>query len=167
MPTVAEQLRAGREALKLDVQQVVEATKLKADQVRALEQGNYNSFTATVYLRGSVRTYATLLKLDVPKLLAQLDTELSSSDKFSDQLPSAPRKQSGVDSLMLLLSRNWTIAAVVVAIALLALGGTALYRAWQHRKTSDPLKGLGAGVYQPTGQSGETLPIPGTTNIKR
>jgi hypothetical protein len=31
MPTVAEQLRQGREALKLDVHQVAEATKLKTD----------------------------------------------------------------------------------------------------------------------------------------
>jgi cytoskeletal protein RodZ len=167
MPTVAEQLRQGREAMKLDVQQVVEATKLKTDQVRALEQGNYDSFTATVYLRGSVRTYGTLLKLDVPKLLAQLDEELSSSQKFADQMPAAARKQSGVDWLMLFLSRNWGIAAAIVVIAILALGGTAIYRAWQHRKSSDPLKELGAGVYEPAGQSGEVLPIPGTTNLKR
>ena len=153
--------------MKLDVQQVVEATKLKTDQVRALEQGNYDSFTAPVYLRGSVRTYATLLKLDAIKLLAQLDSELSSSQKFADQLPAAARKQSSVDWLMLFLSRNWGIAAIIVVVAILALGGGAIYRAWQHRKTSDPLKDLGPGVYQPTGQSGETLPIPGSTNIKR
>src|SRR5204863_2151029 len=63
MPTVAEQLRQGREAMKLDVHQVAESTKLKTDQIRALEQGNYDDFTACVYLRGSTRTYANLLKL--------------------------------------------------------------------------------------------------------
>jgi cytoskeleton protein RodZ len=73
MPTVAEQLRLGREAMKMEVQQVAEATKLKSDQIRALEEGNYDYFTAPVYLRGSVRTYARLLKLDGPKLVAELD----------------------------------------------------------------------------------------------
>lgn len=153
--------------MKLDVQQVVEATKLKTDQVRALEQGNYDYFTAPVYLRGSVRTYATLLKLDSPKLLAQLDSELTSSKKFADQVPAAARKRGGVDWLMLFVSRNWGIAAIIIVVAVIALGGAAIYRAWQHRKTSDPLKELGAGVYQPAQPSGETLPIPATTNVKR
>ena len=92
MPTVAEQLRLGREAMKMEVQQVAEATKLKSDQIRALEEGRYDYFTAPIYLRGSVRTYAKLLKLDGPKLVAHLDTELGSSKKFAEELPAPARK---------------------------------------------------------------------------
>jgi cytoskeleton protein RodZ len=165
MPTVAEQLRQGREVMKLDFQQVAEATKLKTDQVRALEQGDYDYFTAAVYLRGSIRTYAALLKLDSAKLLAELDTELSSTGKFADRAPASTRRRSGVDTIMLLLSRNWGIAAVVIVIALIALGGTAAYRAWNKHKTSDPLKGLGSGMYQPAEPTGEILPLP--TNLPR
>jgi len=161
MPTVAEQLRAGREASKLSVAQVVEVTKLKADQIHALEEGNYESFSAGVYLRGSVRTYANLLKLDTAKLVAELDTELGSSKKFADDLPAAPRKRGGVDSLMLLLSRlNWGVAVVVIMLLVIVLGGNAAYRGWKNRKSSDPLKKLGSGMYQPAEQGGETLPLP-------
>lgn len=151
--------------MKLDVHKVAEATKLKTDQVRALEQGNFEYFTASVYLRGSIRTYATLLKLDASKLLTQLEGELGSSNKFGDELPAAAQKRGGMDTLMLLLSRNWGILAAVVVIALLALGGTAGYRAWQTHKTSDPLKGLSSGIYQATEPGGELLPMP--TNITR
>ena len=166
MLTVAEQLRQGREAMKLDILQVAEATKLKTDQVRALEQGNYDYFTAAVYLRGSLRTYANLLKLDGAKLMAQLDAELSSSKKFSDQGPVPQRKKSGVDSLMLLLSRlNWRLASVLIGLALVILGANAIYRAWRNYKTSDPLQKLSAGMYQPAEPAGEILPLP--TNIAR
>jgi len=166
MPTVAEQLRHGREAMKLDVQQIADATKLKSDQIRALEEGNYDYFTAAVYLRGSVRTYANLLKLDTATLIAQLDTELSGTRKFADEAPGPVRRKSGVDSLMLLLSRlNWGIAGSVIAFAVIALIVNASCRAWKNHKPDDPLKKLGAGMYQPAEPSGEILPLP--TNMLR
>ena len=72
MSTVAEQLRAAREAKKLTVQQVADATKMRTDHVRALEEGKFNVFSAPVYIRGSVKIYAKLLKLDEAPLLAAL-----------------------------------------------------------------------------------------------
>ncbi len=167
MPTVAEQLRARREAMKLEVQQVAEATKLKTDQVRALEEGNYDYFSAAVYLRGSVRTYANLLKLDAPRLVAELDAELGSSKKFADDLPAPARKKSGVDAMMLLLSRlNWIWATIIIVLLIVLLGGNALWRAWKNRTPSDPLKKLGPGIYQPKEPMGEVLPLP-TNAVRR
>jgi cytoskeletal protein RodZ len=159
MPTVAEQLRKGREALNLDVHKVAEVTKLKADQIRALEEANYDYFTAAIYLRGSLRTYAALLKLDSTALLAQLDTELTSTKKFADDAPADVRKRTGVDSLMLFLSRNWGIAAIVIGLVIVIVGGNAAYRAWSHHKQTDPLKNLGSGMYQSSEPTGEILTI--------
>ena len=76
MPTVAEQLRTAREAQSLTVYQVAEITKIKTDHVRALEEGNYNTFSAPVYIRGFVRTYSNVLKLDVRSVMAELEAEL-------------------------------------------------------------------------------------------
>ena len=167
MSIVAEQLRQGREAMKLDVHQVAESTKLKTDQIRALEQGNYDYFTATVYLRGSLRTYANLLKLDTAKLITQLDAELVSTKKFADEARVPERKKSGVDSIMLLLSRlNWGITAAIILVALIALGANASYRVFKNHKSSDPLKKLGAGMYQPTEPAGDVLPLPTNGNPK-
>jgi cytoskeletal protein RodZ len=80
MPTVSEQLRRAREAQNLDIYQVAEITKIKTDHIRALESGNFDVFTAPVYIRGFIRTYATALKLEVPGLLAELDQELGRSE---------------------------------------------------------------------------------------
>jgi cytoskeleton protein RodZ len=161
MPTVAEQLRHGREASKLDISQVASATKLKTDQIRALEEGNYDYFTAAVYLRGSIRTYAALLKIEIAPLLAQLETELGSTQKFADEVPSPARKRSGVDSLMLVLSRlNWGVAGLIIGVAVLALVLNSSYRAWKSHKPSDALKKLSAGMYQPAEPAGDLLSLP-------
>src|SRR5438045_2494229 len=91
MPTVAEQLRRAREEQKLDVYQVAEITKIKTDHIRALESGHYDAFSAPVYIRGFVRTYAKVLKLDESQIVADLEAELGQTEKFRE-LPPLTRK---------------------------------------------------------------------------
>jgi len=116
MPTVAEQLRAAREAKKLTVQQVADATKIRTDHIRALEEGNFNLFSAPVYIRGSVKNYATMLKLNVPQLMLVLDDELKGTKKFSEPPPLTEETKSPMDHALFLLSK-------VNAKAVLAVGG--------------------------------------------
>src|SRR5258707_13943824 len=87
MPTVADQLRQAREAQNLTLHQVAEVTKIRTDHIRALEEGNFNIFSAPVYIKGFVRTYATLLKLDVPQVMATLDEVLGQTKKFREPPP--------------------------------------------------------------------------------
>src|ERR1039458_4808795 len=105
MPTVAEQLRAAREAKMLTVQQVADATKIRTDHIRALEDGNFNVFSAPIYIRGSVKNYATMLKLDVPQITAALDAELMGTEKFSEPPPLVEASKSPLDYVMFLLSK--------------------------------------------------------------
>jgi cytoskeletal protein RodZ len=161
MATVSEQLRRGREQQQLDVYQVAEITKIKTDHVRALESGTFDIFPAPVYIRGFVRTYATMLKLDVPSVLADLDGELSQSDKFRDPPPLTNMPRSPLDFLMLQLSRlNWRIAFAIVTVLLFLILAAAVIRNRSGNR-ADPLKDLGPGVYQPKSDHGrETLPLP-------
>ena len=64
MPSVPDRLREAREALGLDVYQVADITKIRTDHIRALEEGRFDAFAAPVYVRGFIRTYARLLRLD-------------------------------------------------------------------------------------------------------
>jgi cytoskeletal protein RodZ len=160
MPTVAEQLRAGREAKNLTIQQVADATKIRTDHIRALEEGNYNVFSAPVYIRGFVRNYATQLKLDVPQIMAALDAELGRTEKFSEPPPLVEQPKTILDHLMDLLAKlNWRVgvtglvAAAAVVFLVLAL------LAWRHHQRSHPAVKLPPAVYQST-NSGETLPLP-------
>ena len=113
MSTVAEQLRTAREARNLTILQVAETTKIRTDHIRALEEGNFNVFSAPIYIRGSVKNYATLLKLDVPQIMALLDAELGRTEKFSEPPPLTEASNTPLDKLMFLLSKfSWRVGLI-------------------------------------------------------
>ena len=162
MPTVAEQLRDAREAQNLTVHHVAEITKIRTDHVRALEAGNFDVFSATVYIRGFVRNYAKLLKLDVPRIMAALEEELGATEKFSEPPPLSNEPRTVLDFIMLQFSKmNWHKGWIALGIAALLGCLLAISAVRRHYQQADPLAGLGPGLYQPTQNvSGEVLPLP-------
>ncbi len=160
MSTVAEQLHLAREAKSLTISQVAEVTKIRSDHIRALEAGNFDVFSAPVYIRGFVRAYAVLLKLDVPRLMAALDHELGQTEKFHEPPPLTTQKRGMLDFITLQfskLNRRTFGAVLIAALVVLALASGILV--WRHHQTADPLANLGPGVYHPA-RSGEILPLP-------
>ena len=160
MSTVAEQLRSAREAKSLTVEQVAEITKIRTDHIRALEEGDFNVFSAPIYIRGSVRLYAGALKLDPAPLLATLDKELKGTEKYSEPPPLGDTKKTLVDSLTLLLAKmNWKLGVAGVVVIGLTVVLVLSFLAWRHHQKSDPLKNLPPAIYQPANSS-DTLPLP-------
>jgi len=159
MPTVAEQLRAAREARKLTIPQVADATKIRTDHIRALEDGNFDAFPAPIYIRGSVKNYATLLKLDVPKILADLEAELKGTEKFAEPPPLMEESKTFLDHVMFWLSKvnakTVMVAGGILGVIVLAV---LIHWAW-HLHRSSPPPNLPPAVYQPP-SSGNTLPLP-------
>lgn len=162
MPTVAEQLRQAREAKHLTVEQVAEVTKIRTDHLRALEEGNYNVFSAPVYIRGFVRTLSTMLKLDVPGVMATLDSELGQTQRFAEPPPLTPASRGVVDFLMLQLSKlDWRKSVIALSLAVLTVAVLLSVVAWRHYRSVDRLKGLKPGMYHSAhSNSAETLPLP-------
>lgn len=162
MSTVAEQLREAREAQNLTVYQVAEVTKIRTDHIRALDEGNYDVFSAPVYIRGFVRTYAAMLKLDVPKMMETLKGELSRTEKHHDHPPLTKQPKSLLDILMFQLSRvNWRIALPLGGGLILLLAIFGIWRAWSTYKAKDPMADIPPAVYQPQKRSsGDVLPVP-------
>ncbi len=162
MSTVAEQLRRARQAQNLTLSHVGEITKIRTDHLRALEEGNFDVFPAAVYVRGFVRSYSTLLKLDVPQLMATLETELSGNKRFADATASSLPPRGFLDFLMLQLSKmDWRKGLVALGGGVLLLAFGSGYLIWRHQRSVDPLKDLKPGLYQSTQSlSGETLPLP-------
>ena len=162
MSTVAEQLRQAREAKGLTVQQVAEITKIRTDHLIALEEGNFNLFPAPVYIRGFVRNYSALLKLDVPQVMACLDTELSATSKFAEPPPLGGHAHGVLDFIMLQLSRiDWRKTAIALGVVVVLVACFWALSALRRARTSDPLHGLKPGVYHSTQSvAGDTLPLP-------
>ena len=161
MSTVAEQLRQAREARNLTVHQVADITKIRTDHIRALEEGNFDIFSAPVYIRGFVRTYSTLLKLDVAQTMAALDAELGQTEKFSEPPPLTNEKRTPLDFVMLQLSKvDWRKGLLALGVIAAITVVVSIFFTWRHYRTRDPLSGLKPGVYH-SGRtnSGETLPL--------
>ncbi len=161
MPTVAEQLRAAREARNLSINEVAEITKIRTDHIRALEEGNFDVFVAPVYIRGFTRTYATVLKMDVPQVIKALDGELDQTEKFAEPPPLTDDGKGVVDFMTLQLSklnlhrREILIGLVVIAVVVIS------FLVWRARRQADPAANLPPARVQPAGRdSGNTLPLP-------
>ena len=161
MPTVAEKLRAAREAQKLTINVLADKTKIRTDHLRAIEDGNYAVFPAPIYLRGTVKNYAAALKLDSAQILADLDLELRHSTKLTERPSlSEPGRKGLLDQVTLVLAKlNWKMG--LAGLALVVVIGMASVVIWVvHRhKTHDPLAGLPPAVYQAS-TAGDTLPLP-------
>lgn len=162
MPTVAEQLRAAREAKNLSVTEVAEVTKIRGDHIRALEEGNFDVFVAPVYIRGFARTYATLLKLDVPQVIKALDAELHQTEKFAEPPPLTDENKGTLDFVTLQLSKvNLRQGLIILAVSAIIL--IVVVSIWFQRRqhTRDPLKNVPpAKNTAPAKNSGDTLPLP-------
>jgi cytoskeletal protein RodZ len=159
MSQVGEQLHAAREALKLTVQQIADATKIRTDHIRALEEGNYEMFSAPVYIRGFVRIYATQLKLNTAQIMSTLDAELKQTEKFKEPPPLMEESNTLLDYAMFWLSKINPRAAMIGAGALVFLLVILfLVSVVRHHSRSNPLAGMKPAVYQ-SADAGETLPL--------
>jgi cytoskeleton protein RodZ len=162
MATVGEQLRTARETQKLAIHQVADWTKIRGDHIRALEEGNYSVFSAPVYIRGFVRTYATLLKLDSKQIVDQLNVELGTA---GPQEPNLGQPSTTIlDETMFQFSkfvRRLALPAIVTLLVVVAL--VVSYFSWLHAQKKDPLDGLGPGLH-PVPPAAETLPLPKSTD---
>ena len=65
-----EQLAAARANRGLSITEIAQHLKLSPWQVEALEAGDYRRLPSPVFVRGFIRNYARLVKLDPAGLLA-------------------------------------------------------------------------------------------------
>jgi cytoskeleton protein RodZ len=162
MASVAEQLRTAREAQHLTIQQIAEITNVRADHIRAIEEGNYDVFSAPIYIRGFVRSYCKILKLDAGQVVAALNAELDGTEKFSEPPPLSEQPSTVLDFITLQLSKiNWRKALIGLLILLVLLVVYGFVQMWRSNRAKDPLSGLKPGVYQPApDRSGNRVPLP-------
>ncbi|MDG2212805.1 MAG: helix-turn-helix transcriptional regulator [Verrucomicrobiota bacterium] len=162
MASIGDQLQRAREAQGLSVAEVVDQTKLMTDQIHALEAGNWGAFAAPVYMRGFVRNYAGLLKLDVEEVMKGLEVELGQvkPDDIGEN-GEAPLRSGLLDGVMLHFSGvRWRAVIPVFLVVGLAVGVYLGREEWRKYKSNDPLEALGSGLNEESlVTSADQLPI--------
>ncbi len=160
MSTVAEQLRAAREAQKLTVQQVADMTKIRTDHIQALEQGDFSLFSAPIYIRGSVKNYATRLKLDVPPIMAALDAELGRTENFSEPPPLSDVAKTPLDDVMYWAAKlNMKVVLAAAGLVSLIVIAILVHAVMKHGGKTDALGKIPPARYE-SANPGDTLPLP-------
>lgn len=151
VPSVGEQLRAGREERQLTIDQIAEMTKIKTEHVRALEAGRFDEFSALIYVRGFVRTYARLLKLDLQELMVDLDEELMAAGLFgmtaSVQRGGGEPGTGGLGDILQRVNLRLVVSLVVLS-ALFALMFM-LIRHLNRKPDADAVLGVAPARYVP------------------
>lgn len=123
--TAGQQLRAAREARHMSVADVAEVLRFSVRQVEAIEADRYADLPGATLVRGFVRGYAKLLKLDAGPLLAAMAEAVpqGTADVRPPQTLGAAEDAPALDRVSAPgMSRGvWGLAAVlVVAVGLIA-----------------------------------------------
>jgi cytoskeleton protein RodZ len=121
--TVGARLKAAREAAKLTHHDIAQALKFSPRQIAALEADDYAALPGATIVRGFVRNYARLLKLDAAPLLQQLDAVL----------PLAPAEVRPPDNIGVAGGpRGMRDGLPLLAVALALLLAALLLALWSH-----------------------------------
>lgn len=140
---VGERLRQARSEQKLGLEEVAERLRLSPAVVSAIEAGDSEKLPAMTFVRGYIRSYARLLKIEEQSLLSQL-AEVSSQVQpplaVSRRMPSRPR--------LALPSGKWVVWGMLAfaLVILLVYGLPAVERLFSRQPQSVaptlPLPGL-------------------------
>ena len=112
---VGAALRQARLAQNLGVPDVARQLKLSINQVEALEAGDFQRLPGQVFVRGFVRNYARLLKLDADELLKAVAASLPREEPPPATPPSHEIPFPGV------APRRWGSYALVLGAIVAAL----------------------------------------------
>lgn len=162
-------LAAQREAMGWTVEQVADQLKLAVRQVIALEQGDYANLPGPAVVRGFVRAYAKVVKLDAAPLVAQI--ALATPDA-GDATTTTVRRDKPASFSQVRFPTNGKRASKLplglIAVALLLAGGAGA--AWYFNVIPDALLGRTTPVAAGTTPSAPadpqitTLPAPAQNN---
>jgi len=167
MRTTGDLLRTERERRRLTVHEVAEATNIKGDHIRAIEADDWGTFSAPVYVRGFVKTYARHLRLDPMAVAAQLEEELAGRDDFEERSGSRTLRRGPLDFVMLKLALlRWQVLFPLALGAAVILTAWWAWTTWQRRPVPSPVTITGNRLHSPRLPAAPSvLPLPSATNL--
>jgi len=115
MKEIGETLKSAREEANLSLNYIAEVTRIHIDVLKEIENGSMNLSPAPVFIRGFIRTYATLLGIDYQPLKEKLnlleefgassmnDNVLEKANANSEQSSSSQGRLLGLGVVILLV----------------------------------------------------------------
>ena len=148
-------MKTAREQHGKSLEDIGGELKIRADHVLALEEGDFDKFDAPVFVRGFVRSYCRILKIDSAPVVVQLNQELGGTQALASDPALPPSKKGVVDQLTLYLTRvNWSIWLPLLVLVLIASIVWAVVEAQEAKReqleSGNWIENLPATVYKPS-----------------
>ncbi len=117
--TLGEKLRHARESMKIALWQVTKNTRIPIEYLKNLEEGNYKSLPADVYVVAYLKKYAEVLNLNSEVVLEQFKKVRGITKNLLNSLKSS-RDSSyfAKKSLLLVTPKRIGLVLAILAIAL-------------------------------------------------
>jgi cytoskeletal protein RodZ len=147
---VGELLKKKREELGKDLREISDILKIKRDYLKAIEEENFSMLPEEVYVKGYIRKYAELLKINPESALNSYNNQISSSrtgekDPFQQELLQKKKR----------LKSSYIVAALVIIVFVIILTITGFFQSPREEYSAlAPLKTKNE-VSQPSAQSAQ------------
>ena len=130
--TVAETLKAMREARGWDLDRISRKTYIRRSYLEAIEEGRYREIGDPVFVKGFVRNYALLLGLDGDVAVMQWNKENKDGHAFSEKRRKSSMFSANLESVEVETAQTKKRPFTVMerAILTLALLGALGFWAW-------------------------------------
>jgi cytoskeleton protein RodZ len=130
-----QELRRAREARGIAVESICEATKVPARHIRALEAGAYGDLPGGVFRRGFVRSYLAVVGLEESDWMQRFEESCRTSGmRDSSGREWAAFAENVRNSRTPGYRKVGTRGVLILALALVALGGWCGWRLKTHRR---------------------------------
>lgn len=118
MKEIGETLKSAREEANLSLNYVAEVTRIHIDVLKEIENGSMNLSPGPVFIRGFIRTYATLLGIDYQPLKEKLNLleEFAESSMNNNALEKANANSEQSSS-----SQGWLLGLGVVILLVIGI----------------------------------------------
>ncbi|HEV7823016.1 MAG TPA: RodZ domain-containing protein [Burkholderiales bacterium] len=116
VPTAGEQLAAARQSRGMSIGEIAQQLKLSPWQVEALESNDVKRLPSPVFVRGFIRNYARLLKLDPALVMPVVEHHVSAAP-----LTHATLEKSAEIPFPAAGHTNWSRYAIAAAVVLIPL----------------------------------------------
>jgi cytoskeletal protein RodZ len=154
MSALGEEFRSAREARGLTLSDVAEQIHIRSVYLNAIENEDWKSIGAPVYVRGFIRTYARFLGLDAEAAVARFNQTVP-TERPSASVTALPLDEDDVPRPSL-----WAIVGVVLAVALVGFVG---WEYWQYTHGGGAPVAVATPVPQPSASEGVRTASPAAT----
>lgn len=125
--TVGERLKKRRMEKEISIKEVGEKLKVKADYLSDLEENNYDKLPPDVYVKGFIKSYATLVGFDAQEMVDLYNKERAIGEKIENKKQFRKKEEKRKFSISRYIIITPKILTIFSTLIILSIAGYYLW----------------------------------------